>query len=98
MDEAYQQFLPTLALSIERGTPNVPDDGAYHLRRDGVEIGSYRSLKAAQKAWRKILEDQDWKPLAKDRKSPSEMADAERRAADRDARNEYWHSGRRHAW
>jgi hypothetical protein len=29
--------------------------------------------------------------------SPREILDAERWARDRDARNEYWHSGRRHA-
>lgn len=98
MADPYKQRLPALGLSIERGTPDVPDDGAFHLLRDGVELRSYRSLAAAQKAWKTIVAESGWQPAPKVIRSPEEMLEAERSAADRDARNEYWHSGRRHSW
>jgi len=97
MEDQYVQRLPALGLSIERNTPAVPLDGRWHLIRDGVEIDSYRSLTAAQEAWRQIVAASDWTPPQADQRSPSEILDAERWARDRDARNEYWHSGRRHA-
>jgi hypothetical protein len=57
---------------------------------------SYRSLKAAQEAWRQVVTASNWTPPQADQRSPSEILNAERWARDRDARNEYWHSGRRH--
>ena len=98
MRDDYVQRLPALRLSIERNTPAVPADGRWHLIRNGAEIKSYGSLKAAQEAWRQIVAESGWTPPQVDQRSPSEIREAERRAQDRDARNEYWHSGRRHSW
>ncbi len=98
MEDQYVQRLPALGLSIERNTPSVSPDGRWHLIRDGIEIDSYRSLKAAQTAWREIVAASDWTPPDSVQRSPREMLEAERWAHDRDARNEYWHSGRRRAW
>ena len=98
MEDQYVQRLPALGLSIERNTSAVPLDGRWHLLRDSVEINSYRSLKAAQEAWRQIVAESGWTPPRVEQRSPSEIREAERRAQDRDARNEYWHSGRRHSW
>lgn len=98
MADRYVQRLPALGLSIERNTEAVPPDGRWHLLRDGVEIGCFRSRTAAQDAWREIVDTSGWKPPAKDVRSSEEMLAAERAARDRDARNEYWHSGRRKAW
>jgi hypothetical protein len=58
----YRQHLPDLDLSIERQTDAVPDDGAWYLLREGEQLGRYRSLKAAQAAWREVLQDSGWKP------------------------------------
>jgi hypothetical protein len=61
-DDPYRQVLPDLELSIERSTENVPDDGQWHLLRGGEEVGRFRSLKAAQVAWREVVSDSGWKP------------------------------------
>lgn len=98
MDDKYVQRLPALGLSIERNTPAVQADGRWHLLRDEVEIDSFRTLKAAQEAWREIVAASGWTPPKTDGRSAKEILDAERAARDRDARNEYWHSGRRHSW
>jgi hypothetical protein len=58
--------LPDLELSIERSTENVPADGQWHLLRAGVEVGSFRSLKAAQARWRQIVRDSGWKPAQRE--------------------------------
>lgn len=94
----YIQRLPALALSIERCTPTVPEDGAWYLLRDGQMIGRFRTLKAAQGAWKEIVDAFGFKPSGETSRTPKEILAAERAARDRDARNEYWHSGRRHAW
>ena len=98
MTDSYVQRLPALGLSIERATPAVPADGYFYLLRDGVVLTRARSLKAAEKAWREVVEASGWVPPKTQDRTPKEMLAAERAARDRDARNEYWHSGRRHAW
>ncbi len=60
--EPYRQVLPDLDLSIERFTENVPDDGQWYLLKGGEELGRFRSLKAAQEAWREIVRTSGWKP------------------------------------
>jgi len=62
MSEPYRQHLPDLELSIERYTENVPDDGGWYLVRSGERLGRFRSLKAAQEAWRSVLRDAGWQP------------------------------------
>ncbi len=58
----YRQFIPDLALSIERATGEVPDDGKYHVLHDGASVGSFRSLKAAQEAFRRIVTESGYRP------------------------------------
>jgi hypothetical protein len=60
--EPYRQVLPKLELSIERYTDHVPNDGAWYLLRGGGQIGRYRSLNAAQEAWRKVVRESGWTP------------------------------------
>jgi hypothetical protein len=96
--DQYVQRLPALGLSIERNTPAVPPDGRWHLIRDDVELDTFRTLKAAQEAWRELIAASGWTPPKAEERSAAEMLEAERWARDRDARNEYWHSGRRKAW
>ena len=80
----YRQHLPGLALSIERNTDAVPDDGGWYLLRDGVQVGRYRSLRAAQQAWGVIIQDSGWQPKSRE----MDAAAARRReAVERWARN-----------
>jgi hypothetical protein len=60
--DPYSQILPDLGLSLERFTESVPADGQWHLLRHGQEVGRFRSLKAAQEAWRNIVRESGWKP------------------------------------
>jgi hypothetical protein len=60
--EPYRQVLPELDLSIERLTESVPADGQWYLLKAGETLGRFRSLKAAQAAWREIVRESGWKP------------------------------------
>jgi hypothetical protein len=93
----YSQRLPEVGLSIERYTESVPDDGRWYLLRDGEQLGSYRSIKAAQAAWQAVLSDIGWTSTPR-KVDGKEALEREKWAKDRDARMEYWHSGRRHSW
>jgi hypothetical protein len=78
--DPYRQILPDLGLSIERFTENVPADGQWHLLRDGVEVGRFRTLKAAQAAWQQIVRQSGWqaKPLSVDAEDVRRREQAER--------------------
>ena len=65
MNSRYRQHLPDLGLSIERYTEAVPADGAWYLLCAGEQLGRYRSLKAARKAWAEFIEQSDWVPDSK---------------------------------
>jgi hypothetical protein len=96
--DSYRQYLPALDLSIERHTDAVPDDNSWYLLRAGQILGRYKSRKAAQEVWVTIVAESGWEPDKPEARDTKELLAAERAARDRDARNEYWHSGRRHAW
>ena len=89
----YRQFIPDLALSIERATGEVPDDGKYHVLHDGASVGAFRSLKAAQVEFRRIVEESGYRPAPPDSgKTTSEMM------TDRymEAKDLYWASSHRY--
>jgi hypothetical protein len=65
--ESYRQVLPELDLSIERLTENVPADGQWYLVKAGETVGRFRSLKAAQTAWREIVCESGSKPTRRER-------------------------------
>lgn len=96
MPDDYIQRLPALQLSLERNTPTVPSDGHWYLLHDGKVLDRFRSRPAAQRAWQQFIDASGWKPAKTFDRTPEEMMAIERAARDRDARNEYWHSGRRH--
>lgn len=52
----YRQILPGQDLSIEQGTPNVPNDGFYYVLHAGETSGRFRSLAQATKHYLKIKE------------------------------------------
>jgi hypothetical protein len=73
--DPYRQVLPDLQLSIERYTSDVPADGGWYLIRAGAHIGRFRSLKAAQEAWRAVVSESGWTPQRK----PIDAANVRRR-------------------
>lgn len=60
---AYLVKMERASLSIEQGTPNVPDDGKYYVVHQGYVAGKYKSLKQAQKLYKKILSELNLPPL-----------------------------------
>lgn len=80
----YRQHLPDLDLSIERYTDSVPNDGAYYLLRAGEQLGRYRSLKAAQAAWKELIAASGWRPAPREL-DPTEIR--RRESAERWSRN-----------
>jgi len=47
---------PKLGLSIEHGTPSVPDDGRYHVVVDGVVFHSTKVLTSAEVVFDELAE------------------------------------------
>jgi hypothetical protein len=60
--QPYRQHLPALDLAIERLTPRVPADGAWYLLRGDQQAGRFRTLKAAQSEWSRVVAESGWKP------------------------------------
>ena len=63
----YRVATPAFRLSVEKGTPDVPDDGLYHVLFQGELVASERSEKKALKVYRarrRELIDSGWE-LAK---------------------------------
>lgn len=62
----YRQRFPALALSLERGTEDVPDDGRYHLLVHGEVVESFareRPAVSAYEAMRKrLIAETGWTP------------------------------------
>jgi hypothetical protein len=82
--EPYRQHLPALDLSIERFTEAVPHDGRWYLLRAGDELGSFRTLNEAKRAWADVLDQAGWKPPERQVNAQQAM---KREAAERWSRN-----------
>ena len=50
----YRQAVPTLNLSLERGTEEVPDDGRFHVVRDGAVVYTSQSQEDALRQYRDL--------------------------------------------
>ena len=50
----YRQAVPALHLSLERGTEDVPDDGRFHVVRDGAVLYSSESQRDALRHYRDL--------------------------------------------
>lgn len=51
----YKQGVPAIDLFIERGTDRVPQDQRFHVIETGAVIGSFRTLRAAQRLYQERL-------------------------------------------
>lgn len=59
--ESYRHLLPNLHLSIERYTNNAPNDGKYHVLKDGIIVASYRKKKEAEERFYEIIKANNYK-------------------------------------
>ncbi len=58
----YKRELPDLALSVERSTEAVPDDGNFHIVNDGRVLASFKSEARAVATFRAIARDMGFRP------------------------------------
>jgi len=49
-------------LSLERATGNVPSDGKYHIRSNGIVICSFNSFRAANERFKQLVTVSGYKP------------------------------------
>lgn len=63
----FRQSVPPIGLSIERDTPNVPNDGWYHVVLLGEIKGRFRQKKQADELYKTILAESGYKPPKADR-------------------------------
>ena len=59
----YRCFNERAGISIEQGTDKVPDDGKYYVLKDGENVECLKSLKTAEEAYRKLVEEKNLPPL-----------------------------------
>jgi hypothetical protein len=92
----FRQSIPRIGLSIEQGTPSVPDDGQYYVLLEGEQVFSSLSDKEALDEYRRLrhsllgMDGQE----APDRRSNIREA-IHKEAADRQARTFLAESARR---
>lgn len=77
---AYKQTNLKANISLERGTPTVPNDGRYHLIVDGQVKDSYKALKTGKDAYEKELAARNISTQV----TEITMTDAARRAMQKD--------------
>jgi hypothetical protein len=94
----YVQRLPALDLSIERATAQVPSDGWFYLRKEGIVIGRFRSLRAAKEAWEAEKVASSWQPPVRDELAPEEKLKRDMAARQRLASAEHWNRVRQGYW
>lgn len=58
----YRRELPQIDLSVERGTDRVPNDGKFHILRDGEVLESFKLEKTAVARFREIAQEIGFSP------------------------------------
>lgn len=53
----YKQVHPSAKISIESNTDSVPNDGKYYLIKKGKTVSSFRTLKAAEVEYKRLLSE-----------------------------------------
>lgn len=103
-----KQYVPTLGISLERGTESVPNDGRYHVTKNGELVGSFRSHAKALLRYKEAVAEAGGYP----RQEAPSLTDEERRLMlmqesinkRLDLAEEYWssaatkHKGRKYTW
>lgn len=101
-------WVPSLNVSLERGTEDVPRDGQYHVVRDGRIVKSFRSEKAALRLYRALIEELGGYPKSE---QPTLTAEERKKILIRESINkrldlaeDYWgtagtkHKGKKYTW
>ncbi len=88
-DAFFRLSLPDISLAIEQNTPNVPNDGRFHVLHDGAVVASYPSLKRARDRFQQLKEEVGYQPPAPDL-DPNGLANREHIERVLDAATSYW--------
>jgi hypothetical protein len=65
MSQSSRQYVPSLGISLEYRTEDVPDDGKYHVLVDKEIVASYKSKAAATKRYKELIELAGGYPVSK---------------------------------
>jgi hypothetical protein len=87
-DAFFRLAIAEAGLAIEQNTENVPNDGRYHVLRDGAVVGSYPSLKRARDRVQKLKEETGFRPSTAD--DDQDVANREHIERVLDAASSYW--------
>ena len=92
--ESYRQSIPTIGLSLERGTADIPKDGHFYVLLNGVIKGRFRAMKQALALYKSLLEESGYTPSRVDTQGNPAHEAVERYMDELDA---YWTNSHRHA-
>jgi hypothetical protein len=92
----YKQSTPSAGISLERATDRVPDDGYYYVLLDDDIKGRHRTLKDAQAAYGKLLDETGYAPPQREDKV---QVDPGKQAVERymDELEDYWTTSHKHS-
>ena len=86
--QPYRQAISALELTLERGTPNVPQDGYYYVLLKGQLRGRFRNFKQAHAEYKAILHESGYVPAPPEAPGRDAVPEAVRRYMDE--LEEYW--------
>lgn len=89
--EFFRLAVPEVGLSIEQNTENVPQDGKYHVLKQGAIVASYPSLKRARERLQRLKDEAGFVPQsAREDEAGDELASKEHVERLLDAHGRYW--------
>jgi len=87
----FKKFLPSLGLSLEQYTENVPHDGGFYLLLNGEIIASFKTPKTAMKAFEEKRDELGFTPPEKTEElTPEQLIQQERVYMEYWRSEEYW--------
>lgn len=88
LTDSFERVNPGAGVAIKRGTPDVPNDGGFHLLVNGEIVKSFRSRAAANDAFKDAVAKSGWVPEPKS----DEKIDFSKMATDKffDDYDAYW--------
>lgn len=93
----FRLAIPDAGLSIEQNTENVPNDGKYHIVKNGAVVASYPSLKRARDRFQKLKDEVGYRPVRPDAAAQGEdLAAKEHIERLLDAASSYWGSSHKY--
>ena len=92
--QRYRRSIPAIGLSLERGTPNVREDGYFYVLVEGEVRGRFRTMREAEAMYKELLKESGYKPP----EPAAAQVDPGREAVERylDELGLYWSESHKH--